>query len=304
MFNKFIILFTLLSALASAQSSVSVVSEKINAKTNGFTKLYTLQTAVTSGSVEYEIIVQNGNGLDYFQALCSGNLLQKIICGVENIAKNIFVKIDRATDLEVKINNIILVNRSLFPAEKGQYSVRRFLSGAQALNLYLKGLPTSSVTLKVNRFTIPNQVPIPNFTFASSDFVEPSTVSFSALLSSDPDGTISNYAWDFGDQSFSQGAVVQHTYLNAGTYAAKLTVTDNRGAQETLIQNVIIQRDVTGPILSNLNPMNHFEASANNVILTGLSNENLSQVSVQVDSEAPVIATLQNLKIFLPTYLY
>ncbi|RME20330.1 MAG: PKD domain-containing protein, partial [Candidatus Zixiibacteriota bacterium] len=57
-----------------------------------------------------------------------------------------------------------------------------------------------------------------------------SPVSFSSAGSSDPDGTIVGYSWDFGDGSTSTAANPTHTYANAGTYTVTLTVTDDQGA--------------------------------------------------------------------------
>jgi PKD repeat protein len=54
-------------------------------------------------------------------------------------------------------------------------------------------------------------------------------VAFNALGSSDADGTITSYAWTFGDGASASGASVSHTYATAGTYTATLTVTDNAG---------------------------------------------------------------------------
>src|SRR5437763_165437 len=48
---------------------------------------------------------------------------------------------------------------------------------------------------------------------------------------SDPDGTITSYRWDFGDGASASGATASHAYATAGTYTAKLTLTDDRGAQ-------------------------------------------------------------------------
>ncbi|MCB0277042.1 MAG: S8 family serine peptidase, partial [Calditrichaeota bacterium] len=56
-------------------------------------------------------------------------------------------------------------------------------------------------------------------------------VSFSSAGSNDPDGTITGYSWNFGDNSSSSAANPSHTYASAGTYTVTLTVTDNDGAQ-------------------------------------------------------------------------
>src|SRR5262249_10801062 len=48
--------------------------------------------------------------------------------------------------------------------------------------------------------------------------------------STDPDGTISSYSWDFGDGSSGSGATTSHQYGSAGSFTAKLTVIDSMGA--------------------------------------------------------------------------
>ncbi|MDH5544143.1 MAG: PKD domain-containing protein [Gammaproteobacteria bacterium] len=48
--------------------------------------------------------------------------------------------------------------------------------------------------------------------------------------SSDSDGTITDYAWDFGDGNTGTGAMPMHTYASDGVYTVSLTVTDDAGA--------------------------------------------------------------------------
>jgi subtilisin family serine protease len=55
-------------------------------------------------------------------------------------------------------------------------------------------------------------------------------VQFSGGSSSDADGTINSYRWDFGDGTTGAGAAPAHAYVSAGTYTVTLTVTDDRGA--------------------------------------------------------------------------
>ncbi len=67
----------------------------------------------------------------------------------------------------------------------------------------------------------------------------PLAVSFSSAGSTDPDGSITAYLWDFGDGATSTLADPSHTYTAAGPFVAHLNVTDNAGAQTT--QAILVQ---------------------------------------------------------------
>ncbi|UGQ47481.1 PKD domain-containing protein [Massilia endophytica] len=60
------------------------------------------------------------------------------------------------------------------------------------------------------------------------------TVSFNATASSDPDGKVASYAWNFGNGKTGAGATPSHTYAAAGSYNVTLTVKDNKGATGSL----------------------------------------------------------------------
>jgi PKD repeat protein/type II secretory pathway pseudopilin PulG len=60
------------------------------------------------------------------------------------------------------------------------------------------------------------------------------TCTFDGTGSFDVDGSITAYRWEFGDgNESSAGASVTHTYANAGSFSASLTVTDDDGATGT-----------------------------------------------------------------------
>jgi PKD repeat protein len=87
-----------------------------------------------------------------------------------------------------------------------------------------------------------NQAPSAAFTASCSALA--CTVDGSA--SADPDGSISSYAWDFGDGRTGTGATTSHTYAAAGTYTITLTVTDNAGARGAVTHNVTVAPTGTG----------------------------------------------------------
>ena len=66
--------------------------------------------------------------------------------------------------------------------------------------------------------------------------------SFDAGASNDPDGSIVNYAWTFGDGGTASGTstTASHTYANGNTYTVTLTVTDNQGATDSVSHDVTV----------------------------------------------------------------
>lgn len=74
-----------------------------------------------------------------------------------------------------------------------------------------------------------------------------SAISFSSAGSTDPDGTITSYGWDFGDGGSGTQANPSHSYAAAGSYTATLTVTDNLGATGTAQAQVTVTAANTTP---------------------------------------------------------
>jgi PKD repeat protein len=98
------------------------------------------------------------------------------------------------------------------------------------------GGKSSTVTHNVTTTAPPvNQAPAASFTATVSNL----SVAFDATASADPDGTISGYAWAFGDGTTGTGATTSHTYATAGSYTATLTVTDNEGATGTTTRTFV-----------------------------------------------------------------
>ncbi len=108
-----------------------------------------------------------------------------------------------------------------------------------------------------NTTTSPNQAPTAVITGPTAGAVGAS-LSFSGSQSSDPDGSIASYAWNFGDGQSGTGATVTKSYSTAGTYTVRLTVTDAQGATGTKDQQVVITASapttgsVAGTVTSSL----------------------------------------------------
>ena len=80
-----------------------------------------------------------------------------------------------------------------------------------------------------------NNAPTARFTATPTFGNSPLTVQFDAALSTDADGSIGLYSWDFGDNSTGAGEVLSHTFTAVATtnFTVQLTVTDNQGATAT-----------------------------------------------------------------------
>lgn len=77
-----------------------------------------------------------------------------------------------------------------------------------------------------------NQPPVASFTADPLSGEAPLFVLFDATESSDPDGAVVSYNWDFGDGNAENGKIAAHDYEFPGTYTVNLTVTDDLNATD------------------------------------------------------------------------
>ncbi len=133
-----------------------------------------------------------------------------------------------------------------------------------------------------------NLLPRANPLVSNSGAEVGSVVGFIGLLSSDPDGVIVAYHWDFGDDQTGTGGVAAHSYTAAGTYQVLLTVTDNCGATNVDDATVI----VTGgdPCANNTAPV----ASAGNDQVVDVGQEVAFSAAGTVDSDGNVVSYAWN----------
>lgn len=85
-----------------------------------------------------------------------------------------------------------------------------------------------------------NRVPHAAFLASPQEGVAPLEVTFDALDSYDPDGSLEEYYWEFGDGMLGQGASAVHMYAQPGTYVVRLTVEDDGGRVNSTEQPVSV----------------------------------------------------------------
>ncbi len=83
---------------------------------------------------------------------------------------------------------------------------------------------------------LPNLLPTASFTDSKKDL----KLDVDASASADSDGTIESYAWDFGDGQTETGKTASHNYADAGTFAVKLTVTDDKGGKAEVTKQITV----------------------------------------------------------------
>lgn len=96
-----------------------------------------------------------------------------------------------------------------------------------------------------------NQPPTASFTHTCTML----NCSFDGSASSDPDGTIATYAWDFGDGATGDVAAPGHSYTAAGSYTVNLTVTDNGGATNSVAQSVTVTEQPPTTVVAHVSDL-------------------------------------------------
>ncbi|HHJ16702.1 MAG TPA: PKD domain-containing protein, partial [Gammaproteobacteria bacterium] len=137
---------------------------------------------------------------------------------------------------------------------------------------------------------VANQQPEARFSVTPASGEAPLDVSLDASGSTDDDGSIASYAWDFGDGGNASGETVSHTYTTAGTFTITLTVTDDDGDSDTASQSINIAAAGSlppnpasiAPPLDKTRPVSVYDSTAflytgSNPVQTGVAEDTIVQ---------------------------
>jgi hypothetical protein len=86
-----------------------------------------------------------------------------------------------------------------------------------------------------------NRAPSARLSTSALTGTAPFTVRFDASASTDPEGSLLSYAWDFGNGATDAGPKTQYTFQSAGTFTVQVTATDKLGASSTANVKVTVE---------------------------------------------------------------
>lgn len=107
-------------------------------------------------------------------------------------------------------------------------------------------------------FTLRVSPPLPpeaSFTTSLNGGYAPLSVTFDARASSDLNGPIVSYEWNFDGVAEAVGDTAQYLYENVGTFEVRLIVTDEDGMKDTAYQQIVVE-ELPNEMLFVTNQMN------------------------------------------------
>ncbi len=125
-----------------------------------------------------------------------------------------------------------------------------------------------------------NEAPVASFSLSSTSGNAPLLVNFDASGSTDSDGTVTSYAWDFDEAGATAiGQNAQHTYSDEGSYSIALTVTDDEGATNTTSRTLTVNTSAGTATLSGtitILSSSAIDADVNDRLTTGGDNNSFA----------------------------
>jgi parallel beta-helix repeat protein len=152
---------------------------------------------------------------------------------------------------------------------------------------------TGNITLDNFPLTYPwgEYSPVAEYTY---DIVN-MTVFYNASLSYDCDGVIVSYEWDFGDSNNDSGMIVNHTYSQNDTYNVTLTVTNDKGINDSVTKIIFVGTDTTEPSIVNISSDKSVVGFGFNITINASFSENISGIKTAMVNITYPDNTFENL---------
>ncbi|MCC5840629.1 MAG: S8 family serine peptidase [Opitutales bacterium] len=199
---------------------------------------------VTYGSEQGVTRIRAGNGAVWRMAVPSGVYTVTAHTGASEESSNALLRFNGETLLDRNVGNQGYAEGSLtLPVADGEIVISSHRNTASLL------------FLEINRVDDLRRPPVASFTLQPQSGSTPLPVQFDATDSFDSDGTIVDYAWDFGDGFTGHGIQVAHTYALPGIHDVTLRVTDDDGLVGMATRSVVVSGTAQPAVLVTPPPL-------------------------------------------------
>ncbi|MEI6288704.1 MAG: lamin tail domain-containing protein [bacterium] len=127
---------------------------------------------------------------------------------------------------------------------------------------------------------LPNKLPIALIKLNTTTANIGDIINFDGEDSTDTDGFINNYSWNFGDDNTAVGTTTVHDYATSGTFAIILTVTDDSNATSTTSSLITIYNNSTSSLDSSTTSTINFHDLVINEFVSDPTSGNLEWVEI------------------------
>jgi parallel beta-helix repeat protein len=138
----------------------------------------------------------------------------------------------------VTVDKLFLDGNFTVLADSGSRSCMSTHNSTHTTLYFTFGHSTRKIQIRGTK-VIGNTIPTANFTYSPTAPKENQDIEFNDT-STDPDGTVHAWLWNFGDGNTSSVQHPIHRYIIGGTYTVMLTVTDNQNATNTIAKTIVV----------------------------------------------------------------
>ncbi len=171
----------------------------------------------------------------------------------------------------------------------GGVSPSHTYSGAGSYTVTLKVTDNLGVTSSVDSQTVSvDEAPTAAFSMNTAKVPTGEAVSFNGSASSDPDGTIGAYGWNFGDGATGAGATTSHAFARPGTYTVFLGIIDSAGHTASISHAVTVTEAVITKVA-----VKHKTAKGASIVVTVNAPGRVSAGGKSKSSAGPAAVTLK-----------
>ncbi|UCH88794.1 MAG: PKD domain-containing protein, partial [Thermoplasmata archaeon] len=154
--------------------------------------------------------------------------------GLFTVVINTDTPMEKMQFVDIPIPKRVLVdNRDWWETETSYYSL-------DENDITITYIPKGSTTVHIFFDEIIGKNPIAFFTADKYVVLLNDEINFDASGSSDEDGQILHYLWEFGDDTEFSGKFATHTYNKLGPYDVTLTVRDNDYLEDTYTKTIFV----------------------------------------------------------------